>query len=276
MSVIKQIDCYNLDENTFKNDFLISFEVFLYERVFHIKFFKMKQIFVLFFTAFLLSLNSHAQLSTFTVVDYDVIKEAVSDPKSPTHYPKLMKRYLNSDVSLTADEFRLLYYGHIYQDNYEPYSAAMEHNALSVYLQKEEITPVDCDMIINYVNISLIDFPFNFHNLRMAIYAHHVKGNKEEANKRMTMLNGIVDAILSSGDGKSLRTAFHVIYTPHEYEIVNILGYNAEYQTLNNVWDIISLSRNNDKIPALYFNVEEMLNIYREKSEKINSGRNSE
>lgn len=185
-----------------------------------------------------------------------------------------MKRYLAHDVTLNADEFRLLYYGHIYQDNYDPYSSTMEHNALSLYLDKENLDTSDCDIIINYTNISMIDYPFNFHNLRMAIYALHIKGEHVEADKRSKMLNGIIDAILSSGDGKSMRTAFHVIYTPHEYEIVNILGYNAEYQTLNNIWDVISISKNPEKILALYFNVGEMLNVYKQKAEKINSGRN--
>ncbi|MCD7971571.1 MAG: DUF4919 domain-containing protein [Candidatus Azobacteroides sp.] len=220
--------------------------------------------------------SGFAQRSSFAELDYDAIKEAVEDSGSSSYYPKLMERYLANDVTLTLDDFRLLYYGHIYQNNYDPYSLAMEHNALSVYLQKEELTPADCDVIINYVNIAMIDYPFNFHHMRMAIYAYHVKGDYKEADKRRTMLNGIIDAILSSGDGKSLRTAYHVIYTPHEYEIVNILGYNAEYQKLNNIWDIISLSQNKDKIPALYFNVEVMLEAHRKKTERINSGRTNE
>lgn len=232
----------------------------------------MKNLIVL-FLATIVSFSVFSQNQTFTDLDYENIRKAVSDPDASTYYPKLMQRFLDSDVTLTDDEFRLLYYGHLYQNNYDPYSPAMEHNALALYLKKETLTPADCDAIINYTNISMNDFPFNFHHLRMAVYAYHVKGDLKEADNRMKMLNGIINAILSSGDGKSLRTAFHVVYPPHEYEIVNFLGFNAEYQKLNNVWDIISLSKNSKNIPALYFNVEEMLNIYRERIEKINAAR---
>lgn len=234
----------------------------------------MRNLFAVLVSFLLISGGAYSQGPKFTEPDYESIKAAVSDESASTYYPKLMKRYLAGDVSLNADEFRLLYYGHIYQDNYDPYSPAMEHNALNVYLQKETLDEKDCDIIINYTNISMIDYPFNLHHLRMAIYALHLKGDHTEADKRIKMLNGVIDAILSSGDGKSMRTAFHVIYTPHEYEIVNILGYNAEYQTLNNIWDVISISKNNDKVPALYFNVGEMLDMYKKKAEKISSGRN--
>ena len=203
----------------------------------------------------------------FTEPDYESVKEAVSDLSSSSYYPKLMKRYLNHDVTLTADEFRLLYYGFVYQDNYEPYSLEMERNELSPYLEKDVLDAKECDDIINDANRSMINYPFNFHLLRMAVYALHMKGEHAEADKRLRMLNGVIDAILSSGDGKTMRTAFHVIYTQHEYEIVNILGYNAEYQTLNNNWDIINISKNSDKIPVLYFNIGEMLDVYRKRDE---------
>ena len=219
-------------------------------------------------------ITGRAQGHKFMEPDYESIQTAVSNPSSSSYYPKLMKRYLNRDATLTADEFRLLYYGFIYQKQYDPYSPSMEHNALSLYLDKETLTENDCDVIINYTNISLVDYPFNFHHLRMTIYALHLKGQHDEADKLLKMLNGIIDAILSTGDGKTMRTAFHVIYTQHEYEIVNFLGYNAEHHTLNNRWDIIHLSKNNDKIPVFYFNVGEMLDIHKKRTEKINSERN--
>lgn len=221
-------------------------------------------------------LNLSAQRSSFVELDYGAIKKAISDPNSSTYYPKLMKRYLDFDTTLTLDEFRLLYYGYIYQPDYDPYNKHMENNALSVYLEKDKITLADCEKIISFVNISMSEKPFHFHNLRMAIYAYHVKGEKKEAEKRIAMLNGIINAILSSGDGKSLRSAYHVIFTIHEYEIVNYLGYNADYQELKSVWDVIYLSKNKDKIPALYFNVEEMLAAYYERTKQISSGRQKE
>ena len=214
-----------------------------------------------------------AQGTKFMEPDYEAIKAAVSTSSASSYYPKLMQRYLNRDVPLTDDEFRLLYYGFIYQKNYAPYNSSMENNALSLYLEKGTLTEEDCDVIINYTKISFVDYPFNFHHLRMTVYALHLKGQHDEADKLLKMLNGIIDAILSTGDGKTMRTAFHVIYTQHEYEIVNFLGYNAEHHTLNNRWDIIHLSKNSEKIPVFYFNVGEMLDAHKRITEKINSER---
>ena len=222
----------------------------------------------------LLSLS--AQRVSFVELDYGAIKKAISDPNSSAYYPKLMNRYLDFDTTLTLDEFRLLYYGYIYQKDYDPYNKHMENSALSLYMEKDKLAPADCENIIAFVNISMTEKPFHFHNLRMAIYAYHMKGEKKEAEKRMTMLNGIINAILSSGDGKSLRTAYHVIFTVHEYEIVNYLGYSANHQELKSVWDVIYLSKNKNKIPALYFNVEEMLAAYYERNKQISSGRQKE
>jgi len=233
-----------------------------------------KSIIVLCFYFSLLSLS--AQRSSFVELDYGAIKKAISDSNSSSYYPKLMKRYLDFDTTLTLDEFRLLYYGYIYQNDYDPYNKQMENNALSVYLEKDKLTLADCEKIIAFANISMTEKPFHFHNLRMAIYAYHMKGEKKEAENRIAMLKGIMNAILSSGDGKSLRTAFHVIFTIHEYEIVNYLGYNAENQELKSVWDVIYLSKNKDKLPALYFNVEEMQGAYYERNKQINSGRQKE
>ena len=145
-------------------------------------------------------LNLSAQRTLVVELDYGAVKKAISDPNSSTYYSKLMKRYLDFDMTLTLDEFRLLYYGYIYQEDYDPYSKQMENNPLAAYLEKDKITLADCEKIISFVNISMTEKPFHFHNLRMAIYAYHMKGEKKEAEKRIAMLNGIINAILSSGE----------------------------------------------------------------------------
>ncbi|MDE7125005.1 MAG: DUF4919 domain-containing protein, partial [Muribaculaceae bacterium] len=53
--------------------------------------------------------------------DLETIKSETTDPTSSRYYPKLMQSYLSNDTTLTAEDFRFLYYGYLFQEDYEPY-----------------------------------------------------------------------------------------------------------------------------------------------------------
>ena len=45
-------------------------------------------------------------------VDFDKIKEEITNPNSKYFYPKLMKSYLSNDTVLDFEGYRYLYYGY--------------------------------------------------------------------------------------------------------------------------------------------------------------------
>jgi hypothetical protein len=54
----------------------------------------------------------------FTKVDRELVKKAVMDKSKPTYYPQLLKRFNAFDTTLSADEYRLIYFGYAFQDAY--------------------------------------------------------------------------------------------------------------------------------------------------------------
>ena len=56
------------------------------------------------------------------VPDLQKIKEEVNNPRSRYYYPELMKRYeVYDNTRLTIDDYRHLYLGAIYHDDYNQY-----------------------------------------------------------------------------------------------------------------------------------------------------------
>ena len=51
-------------------------------------------------------------------VDIDSVRALVSDPKGAYHYPRLLQRFTELDTTLNDLEYRLIYYGFAFQDDY--------------------------------------------------------------------------------------------------------------------------------------------------------------
>jgi len=73
-----------------------------------------------------------------------------------------------------------------------------------------------------------------------------------------------VQVILASGDGMSETTAFHVLNVSHEYDILNILGYefSGNQKLTEGKCDYLSLKDNNDQVHGLYFDVKQIFKGY--------------
>jgi hypothetical protein len=64
---------------------------------------------------------ANSQELTFQKPDYDLIKKDIQDSSSAFYYPKIMSRLLVYDTTLTIEDYRHLYYGYIFQNDYKPY-----------------------------------------------------------------------------------------------------------------------------------------------------------
>ncbi len=52
--------------------------------------------------------------------DEQDILDRTTAASSPYYYPNLLLRYRTGDTALTADDYRYLYYGYAYRDEYRP------------------------------------------------------------------------------------------------------------------------------------------------------------
>ena len=74
----------------------------------------------LFFLIIVFSLtNSYSQEITYLKPDYEEIKKEITDSSSVYYYPKLMKKFDAADFSMPLEESRCLYYGFVFQEDYE-------------------------------------------------------------------------------------------------------------------------------------------------------------
>ena len=82
--------------------------------------------------------------------NYEGIKKIITVKESQFYYPDLFERYKNSDSTLTVQEYRILYYGFIYQEKYDPLGLPTYFDSLNNLLSKKTLTKNDYEKIINY------------------------------------------------------------------------------------------------------------------------------
>lgn len=214
----------------------------------------------------LTSFTSFSQDQGHTVPDYKEIETLTKDKGSAFYYDELFKRYAAHDTFLTLRDYRLLYYGYFFQENYTPFYSTPEADSIRVVLgDKEKLTDEEWKEVLRMGAVNLEKNPFDLKGLNIVWVAHRHTGDSATARLYFDKLKKLVQTILSTGDGMSESTAFHVLNVSHEYDIINILGY--EYGGNQNLTegkcDYLSLKTNEDNLKGLYFDVNQIFQGYR-------------
>ncbi len=212
-------------------------------------------------TLFCIGFISYSQDWEYEKPNYDQIEKNIKKKESNLFYPKLMNRYLASDSTLNIEERRHLYFGYIYEKEYSPYATSDYDDSLRTVLQKETLAQKDYEKIVDFTNKMMKDKPFDIKAINHQLYALHEMGNQLEFDKKIIQLRILVDALLSSGNGKTKEEAFYVIYTSNEYDLLNILGFPfGGSQSLIEHYDYLTVAPNEYEIKGLYFDVSPCLN----------------
>ena len=193
--------------------------------------------------------------------DYYKIKSVISDTDSKSFYPKLMDRYNKSDTTLTKDEFRLLYYGFLFQDSYSSNGQSKFIDSLRKVMNKKSLSTSDNDTLIKYEKLVLKEFPFNLIDLKILAFAYQQKEDIDSAKLVNFKLNKLVGTILSTGDGQKEKTAWHIISVGHGYYILNFLGFKfgGDQSLTNKGCDYFKVQNNKYGIKGFYFYVNKIL-----------------
>ncbi len=216
---------------------------------------------ILIFSFLFATLQALPQDIKFEKPNYKKIKKAISKRKSDLYYPKLMEKYLKGDTTMTLEEKRHLYYGFTFQSNYSPYGEPDYYDSLLAVLKQDTLTNDDLHKIIVFADSVLAEDPFNLRSMDYQLYAYKQLGKEEAYMKRFAQMQIIVDAILSTGIGISKETAFYVIAVPHEYFILEVLGFEfGNLQKLIDHYDFLKVADNEYGIEGLYFDVTPCLN----------------
>ncbi len=149
-------------------------------------------------------------------VERQAIDNMVNDVSLTTFYPILLQRFKSSDPTLTLSEYRLIYYGYIFQPNYS-YNSNQRKKQMKMAMQADEYQKVTelADEVLETNPVSLTALYFRAYAMLNA------NENDPSYKKYIKKYNGLRDAILSSGNGKGSATAFKTIYFEDDYEIMH-------------------------------------------------------
>ena len=195
--------------------------------------------------------------------DLDEIRRITLDPQSKFYFPKLKKKYEVNDTTMTPEEFRNFYLGYMFQEDFDPYRASPYSNKTDDLRSKPSHTKEEIDTITKYAQLALQDNPFDLR--QMSFLVHVLKEKRKDMRAKIWeyRLEHLLGAIKSTGTGDSVENAWFVMYPEHEYDMVQLLGYEAvDAQFIEPGYDYLAVqpdetdTRKRDKsAKGFYFNV---------------------
>lgn len=175
------------------------------------------------------------------------------------NYSNLLNRYIKNDTTLDLEEYQKIYYGQAFQSNFKPYS---RHDSLSVLNQFLNNHPdsIDFNKVIDYNKLILSEYPLSIEQIFMNGVSFDRIGDFDNARIWFHKYGMLMDVIMSSGNGKSYKSAIVVITTSDEYAVLNALELRSTGQSLinkkNKKYDLISVLPNDFGIKVLFFNID--------------------
>lgn len=252
--------------------------------------------------------------------DFARIERETMDPKSEFYYPKLIKIYNRNDTSMTQQQYRNLYLGYLFQEDYDPYRSSpynaqsdsmltlvratkarmeavndslaklVKGNIISSHEAEKQMTLLktqykrELRSLATLVELSLKDNPFDLRQMSVLVHASKEMGNNMKAKIWEYRLENILGAIKSTGSGEDMENAFYVIYPMHEYNMIQLLGYEptavdfpAEGFDYISVRPETGSKRKISKpVGGFYFNVENLTHQYELKHPEENDAAEEE
>ena len=94
-------------------------------------------------------------------VNMDSIRVNIQNPRSNYYYKRLWRKYQSNDTNMSLKEYRHLYLGYVFSEDYDPYRQSEFSKKIQPLYYKKHHTPAECDTIIKYAELSLADDPFD-------------------------------------------------------------------------------------------------------------------
>lgn len=185
-----------------------------------IRFFKLLLLLVLSFPALCqtdFGFNSVSE-SNHVLLDYAKIQQHSTDSSSDLHYAKLVLRF-EKDLPLSLEQLQHLYYGKLYSPSYKLYAMSAQEadfNRLISNQRFRKAIPIGKQI--------LQENPVHLEVLFKLYLCYQQLGLKEELMPVKAKVGQLLSAVISSGDGLSPETAYHVIRVGDEYVLMAMLG----------------------------------------------------
>ncbi len=171
--------------------------------------------------------NGNKRKITVEKPDLELIRRQTLDPASKMYFPRLMEKYNRNDTTMTNEEYRNFYLGYMFQEDYDPYRTSPYSGLTDELRMKTSHSKEEIDTIRKYAELSLRDNPFDLR--QMSFLVHVLKEKRKDMSAKIWeyRLEHLLGAIKSTGTGEDVDNAWYVIYPMHEYDMVQLLGYEA-------------------------------------------------
>jgi len=217
----------------------------------------MKTVLTLFFCISLcIDVSAQHPPAAFEKPNYKRIDKAIRNKKSPFYYPLLMKRFQMGDSTLNISEKRYLYYGYMFQSDFNPSDTPVFLDSILIIFKKPRLNEHELNRVVLLSDSVLTKYPFSTRALSYQLYALKKLGKAKKLQARAVQLSTILAAIMSSGNGLSRDQAFFVIDPSHEYPIIDVVGFRfrgAQYTV--DQYDILELQTNKAGVKGMFFEI---------------------
>ncbi|MEC4048354.1 DUF4919 domain-containing protein [Flavobacterium sp. SUN046] len=210
------------------------------------------------FSLFAVFQAAFSQELTFKAPNYKEIKKNIEDKSSTYYYPKLIERFKANDSLINKEEYLHLYYGYVFDSKFSAFFRSSDEK-LNKFYKSDTIDPKDYKEIIKLSENSLNSFPFDLRIINFLAYIYHLKGEEATSKSWSTKYENIMETIMSTGDGKTCETGFHVISVSHEYALINTFQLEVASQSLINNCDYLAFEKGKYKIDGIYFSIGKIL-----------------
>ena len=180
------------------------------------------------------------------------VKRTTTDKESKYYYPLLLQKLTTNNLS--DQDYFYLYYGQIYAEGYRPFKIYSNPQMKPFY---RYVTKGNCKQVVpigtNILKSSPLDLTVLLHTCTCIR-----NNNLPDSQNLIPRFTKLLEAILSTGDGRSTETAIKIVNIQDDHVMKGILGFLGGQESLSvkgkqtfSVW-----TNGND---TLYF--EDILNV---------------
>ena len=185
---------------------------------------------------------------------FAVSVNAQSHESGKPKYEALLERVKAGDATVSYIDVRMAY---VESQGYAPYGGDSGARKSMVAAIQEK----DYDKALVYAGTILKQKYVDIIAHLVSSIAYNELKNAERAKYHHGIVEGLIQSILKSGDGKSMETAYVVIATDEEYALFNVLGMKAVSQALLHDKDhsydkMEAVDPRTNQTTTFYFNID--------------------
>jgi len=179
---------------------------------------------------------------------------AQSQEPGKLKYEALLEKVKAGDTTVNFKDLRMAY---TESPGYSPYGGDGEAGKSMFAALKDK----DYNKALGYADTILKQKYVDIFAHMVSALAYTELKNAERAKYHQAVVQGMIQSILKSGDGKSIETAYVVIATDEEYALFNALGLRRGSQSLvkdkdHNYDRMDAVDRKTNETSTLYFNID--------------------